>query len=433
MASETIITATFGVPGSGKTYSRVKFLVDDFLLNNPSGMYITNIPLNVSKIAEYVSSVLTKKGAAVSPESVASRIHIIPEEVLIDWEKLNSLDNKDLNLFDSSTFPPSKYLSSLSLEGSHIALDEFHKYFSKRGPKPLKKLWNDWFAEIRKTGCVFEAITQSYGQMADEFLDKVGTRLELINHSDLRDPFFGIKMGDWYELKAGLLGKLSLQRITERETMRSCSDSGKIAWKFTGKHQSYLLESFYFQFYNSFHNSTGTSGVRKTPSEIYGRKIVFWFLRRNIFSVLPRVLIFCFVVWFLLFGGVQFAIGTVFDMLRFGSSNSFASNSVSATKSGSAALSGDANSGSVTKSGSATKPADANSGSVPKPDPPPDFSGFRPVLFYRNFVFLASGEKVSVGYVFKGKLKNGCKVVQVSFADRYYVLSDGSVFRMFGN
>ena len=130
MASETIISATFGVPGAGKTYSRVKWLVDDFLINNPSGMYITNIPIDIPVISAYVSKIKN-----CSYDEIACRLHIIPDDIMISWEKLNQLDNRDLQTFDAVTFPPSAYLQQFNLEGAHIAIDEFHKYFSKKGPK----------------------------------------------------------------------------------------------------------------------------------------------------------------------------------------------------------------------------------------------------------------------------------------------------------
>ena len=44
---------TTGQPGSGKTYSRVRWLVSDFLPNT-KGLYITNLPLNIDLIAEYL-------------------------------------------------------------------------------------------------------------------------------------------------------------------------------------------------------------------------------------------------------------------------------------------------------------------------------------------------------------------------------------------
>ena len=91
MASESIITATFGAPGSGKTYSRVRWLCTDFLVNNPSGLYITNIPVNVEAISEYMSHILK-----CDKDQISSRIVLIPDSELVMWEKLNQLENTSL-------------------------------------------------------------------------------------------------------------------------------------------------------------------------------------------------------------------------------------------------------------------------------------------------------------------------------------------------
>ncbi len=450
MASESIITATFGVPGSGKTYSRVKWLVDDFLLNNSTGLYITNIPLLPEKIADYFCD-LHKN---YTRESILSRLIIIPDEELVTWEKLNQLENRDLNTFTSETFPPTQYLQKFDLQNSHIAIDEFHKYFSKRGPKLLKKLWNDWFAEIRKTGCVFEAITQSYGQMADEFLDKCGSRLELVNHADFRDPFFGIRLGDWYELRAGIFGRVVVQRVSERETMQRTSTSGRLCWVSTGKSRTFVLEPEYFSLYKSFHNYTGISGERKSPAEIYGKKIFIWFFRRNWVNILPRIFLACFVIWFLFFGGFGFCIDTVFSTFkRSGSSNrivksgSQSVNKTSSVKSGSQTgnkissvksglQTGNKNS-SVVKSGSMST-GNKNS-SVQhsediekKPFSDSLISLYKPAFFFNNLVVLRNSYEVTVGYKFidKGPY-HGKKIIKINSKNRSYILDDGLSVSMF--
>ena len=431
MATESIISATFGTPGSGKTYSRVKFLVDDFLINNPSGMYITNIPLDIPAISDYISRMLSKGDRVVTSEDVSSRLHIIPDHILISWEKLNQLENRDLNTFTSDTFPPSSYFQQFNLEGAHIAIDEFHKYFSKKGPKPLRKLWNDWFAEIRKTGCVFEAITQSYGQMSEEFLDKCATRLELVNHADLRDPFFQIKLGDWYELKAGLFGKLPLQRVSERETMRGTSDSGRVVWKPTGKNKTFVLDPLYFSFYNSFRNYTGSSAQRKSPSEIYGKKILIWFIRRHFISLFSRFFVAALLVYFLLGGGVQFCIMSLFKTLSFaGEKNSTAS----------LAYSGQVDPGKVDPGKVA--PGKVNSGQVVSMDELKlqdeirkrelaEKDLYRPALFFNEYCFLRNSLEIFVGYKFTEGVFNGQTVKKIDSKKRVYILDNGLVVPMF--
>lgn len=413
MATESILSATFGTPGSGKTYSRCKWLVDDFLINSPDGIYITNIPLNIDIICDYIS-----KLRKVSPDSVRDRLHVIPDDVLLQWEKLNQVENSDLKSLDSSNFPPTVYFQQFNLSGAHIAIDEFHKYFGKKSPRALRALWNDWFAEIRKTGCVFEAITQSYGQMNDEFLDKCQTRLELVNHSDSKDPIFQVRMGDWYELKAGLFGHLPLQRVSERETMRGTSVSGKIVWKETSKSKSYLLTPEYFRFYNSFRNYTGSSSERKSPSQIYKRKIWIWFLRRNLLNILPRIFLTCIVLWFLLFGGFQFCLTRLVSVLgHVGKSNGSPSVQVSQP-----VYSGKSNGSPSVQSAQSLHP---NEQVIV------DYDSYKPALFYDNFCFLRNSSEIFVGYIFKGGPYDGLSVKEINSSKRFFVLSDGVVVSMY--
>lgn len=434
MASESIITATFGVPGSGKTYSRVKWLVDDFLLNNPTGLYITNIPINCEAVADYFCNLHRQ----YTKEQILSRLIIIPDDQLIFWEKLNQIDNKELNTLTTATFPPTQFLQQYNLQGAHIAIDEFHKYFSKRGPKALKKLWNDWFAEIRKTGCVFEAITQSYGQMADEFLDKCGTRLELVNHADFRDPLFGIRLGDWYELRAGLIGKVPVQRVSERETMQGTSASGRLSWVPTGKAQTFVLEPEYFSLYDSFHNSTGTSGERKTPSQIYGKKIYIWFFRRNWINILPRILLACFVAWFLFCGGFGYCLNSVFSTFKYsGKSNTIikTSNPVKKTlPQKTAARSGSQSHGLTSlqnspQNGSSEKPVNLPVQPVFNET---HYKLYKPALFYNGVLVLRNSLEVKKGYKFTDKGPyHGQTIIKINAENRSYSLADGTVITMF--
>ena len=432
MASESIITATFGVPGSGKTYSRVKWLVDDFLINNPTGLYITNIPVIPEAVADY----FCRLHKNLTRESILQRIVIIPDDQLIIWEKLNQLENRDLNSFTSETFPPTQYLQQFNLQGAHIAIDEFHKYFSKRGPKLLKKLWNDWFAEIRKTGCVFEAITQSYGQMADEFLDKCGTRLELVNHADFRDPLFGIRLGDWYELRAGFLGKVPVQRVSERETMQGTSQSGRLCWVPTGKSNTFVLEPEYFSLYNSFHNSTGVSGERKSPAQIYGRKIWIWFVRRNWLNVVPRFLVVIFFIWFLFFGGFGLCINSIFSVFkRSGSSNSLLKSERPKSKVVySASTSG---SQSSNQSVAVSQPQKVVIQDHQKTEIKPVFSDaayslYKPAFFFQDLVVLRNSFEVKIGYIFNDKGPyDGKKIIKINSKNRSYELNDGVIVSMF--
>ena len=261
--------------------------------------------------------------------------------------------------------------------------------------------------------------------MNEEYLDKCATRLELINHSDSKDPFFRIKMGDWYELKAGLFKRPVVQRVTCRETMRGASDSGRLCWKPTGNSETFLITPEYFKFYDSFRNSSGSSGSRKSPSEIYGRKVWKWFLRRNILTLSWRILLFCFVTWLLLGGGfvscIRFFLGFMSSVHR---SNS---PSVSSTVSPSA-------SSSMRFSPQVSSHSSGQGASVQVPVPPPeDLTVYKPCLFFEDQVYLRNGMKVFKGFIFtvEGSKYDKKKITEISPSERFYLLDDGTFVFMY--
>jgi len=436
MATESILSATFGAPGAGKSYCRVRWLVDDFLINNPTGLYITNIPLMVDVIADYVSRRLASRENPPSAEDIKKRLVVIPDAIMIAWEKLNNYNFKDLALFDNKTFPPVQYLQQYDLSGAHIAIDEFHKIFGKKSPKPLRALWNDWFAEIRKTGCTFEAITQSYGQMNEEYLDKCATRIELVNHSDSRDIFFHIKQGDWYELRAGMTGKTVVQRVTCRETMRGTNDRGAISWIPTGKSETFLITPDYFRFYDSFRNSTGSSGVRKSPSEIYGRGVWKWFLRRHIWALFSRFLIVIIFCWLTFGGGILYVMkGFLGTMQTMAVSNGAVKKTVDKKPSVQSAVASPGVQAVPVQIGPDGKPLPAvqigpDGKSLP-PMPVEDLNQYKPAMFFEEFVFLRNCVRVFVGYEFKGGKYDGQKVDEIDAKERFYRLSGGDIVSMY--
>lgn len=146
--SSAILYLTTGQPGCGKTYSRVRWLLTDFLLNS-TGLYITNLPLNVDVIADHMS-----KKTGKEREVFLARIHVIPDEEMKSWRSLNDKSRKQelADMKASGNFPPVRYLESLDLSGARVAIDEFHRYFNKKSPADVLTMWNDWFAELGKPG-----------------------------------------------------------------------------------------------------------------------------------------------------------------------------------------------------------------------------------------------------------------------------------------
>ena len=186
-----VVILTTGVPGCGKTYVRAaRFLVDDFLVNT-RGIHFSNFPLEVDTIAQDVSKKLSKgffkKLKRVTPEDIKRRIQIIPDDVLQSWRREES--------------GPWDYFKGVNLKYAHIAIDEIHNFISSSKSDEYLKLWDEFLGEVRHRGCTFEGVTQDIGQVGQVLKGRAAVRLELIPAEDLRDPWFKIKMSDWYELK----------------------------------------------------------------------------------------------------------------------------------------------------------------------------------------------------------------------------------------
>ena len=194
----SVIILTTGVPGCGKTYVRAaRFLVDDFLINS-HGVHISNFPLNREEIAREVSARMKRRSFfyklrhKVSEADIFNRLEIIPDDVLQSWKREES--------------GPWEYFAGRNLKYAHIALDEVHNFVSEHSSEAFIKRWDEFLGEVRHRGCTFEALTQDIHQVPKELQGRAAIRLELVNAEDFRDPFFKIRMGDWYELKAAFTG-----------------------------------------------------------------------------------------------------------------------------------------------------------------------------------------------------------------------------------
>lgn len=453
-----VIQITSGVPGAGKTYSRVRFLINDYLVNN-TGLYITNLPLNVELIAQDVS-----KKMKVSKQSIIDRIVIIPENILKDFQALKRCSKqKALTYADFELFPPAVYFESLNLSNAHIALDEFHLYFSRKTSMDIKDLWNDWISEIRKNGCTFEAITQDVARIPPEFMGKVSVRVDLMPLDITRDPFFNIKMYDWYQLRASFTGQTS-QKVQQVETHKGLLNKWVVS-----DFQKFTIVP---EIYKYYHTSTRNDG-RKTDGEIPPFKrlskmgLILWFIRRNFFSIFGRFCISIAFLWLTCFGGISALMLGFVDSLTYMSKTQIKNNK-HFTKSKKLDLTA------VEKKSKTPyihpneqkKDVDLKK-STPYITPfreilPSEFknlnpyekkiylrdkeiydlrkildlekkkevAGYVPVMFFDDLVYLKNGLIINVNYKFKKGIHNEKTVKKVDFSKRCYYLDDDSFICM---
>ena len=432
----SVIILTTGQPGAGKSYSRVRWLVTDYLVNT-EGLYITNLSLKPDAIADYLS-----KKTGKDRDYYLNRIVVIPDEELKAWRDLKDLNKNDLQkIKDDSGFRFGEYMDQFDLSGAHIAIDEFHRYCSKTDPVLLRRIWNDWFAEVRKLGCTFEAITQDISQLPRDFFGKVGEKIDLAPFGNTRDPFFHIKMYDWYQLRGGLTGIIE-QSVEQVESIKEVSNSGAVSWKET-KRDRFSVTQEYFQFYNSFQKSDNSDKVQdfSCPALKYKKRIVFWFLRRNWFPIVWRFAVVIFFFWLCFGGGLTSVItGFTSTTAKISKSNGVdtESNSKQEVKAPNSvrrlvASTAPASAGSVESGEGVGVPVGQDGQPVPAvpPPPPPDYTPFQPALFLDGSCYLRNGLKIMVGYKFKGGVYDGKTVVGLDVADRAYSLDDGTISHMY--
>lgn len=428
----SVIMLTTGVPGCGKTYVRAaRFLVDDFLINT-RGVHYSNFPLNVDVIADEVSRKMSRKFGIfglkkrkVTPEDIKKRIVVIPDEVLQSWRMERS--------------GPWDYFAGVNLKYAHIAIDEIHNFLSPLSSLEYVQAWNDFLGEVRHRGCTFEGLTQDVGQVSQVLKGRAAVRLELVPGEDLRDPYFKIKMLDWYNLKAAFTGSFHKTVIAfEKRKLFS-------SWK-VNHSRCFLIVPEYFKYYNSFNASLqekaqgeGAEEQDRTPLNEYQQRgkisLLCWFFRRNWVTLTWRTAAVVLGIWLCFFGGISWVISDFISSTNKAvQSNMGASvvndNSVSEkvpAEEKTASASPVEHSLQENKMEKKGKKGD-KSGSVsalPPVDP------YKPAMFFDGCCWLRNGQKIDIEYEFKEGIYAGKKVAGISEMDRYYCLDDGTVIHMY--
>jgi len=267
MGARSVITLTTGPAGSGKTYVRcARFLVDEWLPER-KGIHYSNFPVFRDKAAEFVARKLNK-----TTDEFLDRIQIIPESVLNTW--LNGQSG------------PWDYFRDKNLEGCHVAIDECHNFCGAKTNHKVRQQWQAWLGEIRHQGATVEFLSQSPEKVAREIHYEAGLRLSLVNSEDRRDPFLGILLGDWYELKAAFITKQYETVVWEVERRNV---DGK--WVEQNK-RVFTLDPLYFQFYDSFsrpvQGGEKASGQQREFQKRSRSGLIWWFFKRNPWPILSR-------------------------------------------------------------------------------------------------------------------------------------------------
>lgn len=296
------IQFTSAPAGSGKTYGRgVRFAVEEFLPYQ-TGNFWSNYPLNVDAMVAHVCECHPKLDA----DEIRSRIRIIPTEVLKEWRT------------EKST--PADYFGQFTkdeLWGSHIAIDEIHKFCNRHSHKDVVKKWQEWLGELRHDGVTFECLTQAEMKVLKSIRDEALLQRFMFNTENKPDPFFGILMGDWYELRAGFITGTYRSKVVE-SVQQECM--GKMV-PVPEMGRVYSLDPALFTLYDSYSGRDDAAAKDQR-----GRKHVFqsesklglirWFLRRNFFRFSSRVAVLAFGFWICFLGGAVTLLNTFTSYLN---------------------------------------------------------------------------------------------------------------------
>lgn len=270
MRARSVITLTTGPAGSGKTYVRcARYLCDEWLPEK-SGVHYSNFPVFRDKVAAFVAQKTGK------PENeLLERIQIIPEAVMATWI--------------SGQSGPWDYFHDKNLDGCHIAIDECHNFCGAKTHQKVRARWQAWLGEIRHQGATVEFLSQSPEKVAREIHYEAGLRLSLVNSEDRRDPFLGILLGDWYELKAAFISA-EYQTVVWEVERRNVD--GK--WIEQNK-RTFSLDPLYFEFYDSFsrpvQGGEKAQGQQREFQKRTRRGLLWWFFKRNAFAIVPRAML----------------------------------------------------------------------------------------------------------------------------------------------
>jgi hypothetical protein len=210
---------------------------------------------------------------------------------------------------------PDAYFQKINLDNCRIAIDEIHTFLGQSTPKGVVQEWRLFLGTLRHRGCEFECLTQNESKVHKAIKDEAGLKRSLFNSENKPDPFFGIRMEDWYELRAKLTGRY-LPWIYETVFTEV---HGK--WRETAALGGlYPLRPDLFPLYNSYstpHQGGNASKGRQHPYQTLSTVgLLLWFLRRNWFRISTRLIVVVFVLWLCFGGGMSSSINGFIGLMK---------------------------------------------------------------------------------------------------------------------
>lgn len=276
--------------GSGKSFSRAKWIVDYFLPEE-KGDIVTNLPLNVDEVVKYVC-----RNKSLNEEEIRDRIVIIPHPVWLTWQT-------DIKVGGSGPWDWLRELyGGYNFEGAHIIIDEAHYIGgAKHSPQHLAE-WGKFCGEVRHNHATLEFMSQHENKVARSIRDECGGSVYLSNGE--KRKFLHVPFSDFYELRAKFLTRKYTSIIWEEEQRKV----GTKTVLEVGRKWS--LDPFYFKFYDSYNNlESGTKTKNSAPKHEFEKRshfgLLFWFVRRNLYCTTILTGFVASLIFILFFNGAS--------------------------------------------------------------------------------------------------------------------------------
>lgn len=295
MGARSVITLTTAASGTGKSYRRCAHFLVTELLPQTKKRHISNFPIQFEPWGENgekrgLLGVCQARGVC-SDEEILDRVELIPDSEMQRWK------NEETG--------PWEYFGDRDISATHIAIDEAHNFCSSKAGKEHIKKWQAWLGEVRHMGATIEFISQHAQKMHLDIRREAILQITLEGADMHKDPFFGIGMSDWYNLKAKLTGKYT-PCVWEIEMHQRPTET-----KWVPKREKrFWFESDLFECYDSFSAPVDKGQKGQLEQEPWERmswpKLLAWFGLRNLAPLGFRVGVIAAVVWLSIGGGGQF-------------------------------------------------------------------------------------------------------------------------------
>lgn len=313
------VQITFGPSRSGKSYTRVRWVINTFLHEPWQGLLVTNLPLEVDKIADKFQAEYEAGKHQITGETVRARIIVIPVEWRREWMAQNRRDFRSLVKDDDGrpAWSPFKLINDLlPKEGNfHLLLDEIHNFYSEASTKEWAAEWQTFFDEISHEHGTVEIMTQAVAKVPSQLKQSVEIRRDICSSRTRPDGMFGIPFQDWYNLRA------AFTRVWASScwVLESFNNGSAFA---NNPEEKVIIDGRYFPFYDSRNAPERAESHRKggdhEPWENLSRfGVVRWFWRKNSTKLIfSKFVLLAGILVFTLCGGVAWALNGFLSEVR---------------------------------------------------------------------------------------------------------------------